>query len=151
MVITYDREVDSQRQKVLIMQLSLRVVVWQAGCQVSGIVKDSPGSKTSLRQCVIQWCWLENSLTDQDVIVLASSGLSFWHLSWTQCNTTAWKWYYLGWLRRVFELNSHIVVKKENIRAMLIQPVPEGPSLYRLCLHMNVHYKHFFLYKYTDI
>lgn len=149
MVINYDREVDSQRQKVLIMQLSLRVVVWQSGCQVSGTAKDSPGSKTSLRQCVRQWCWLENTLPDQDVIVLASAGLSFGHLNWTQCNTTAWKWHYLGWLRRVFELNSSIVVKKEKIPAMFSQSQRGRLSIVYVCTWTCI--INIFLYKYTDI
>lgn len=80
-----------------------------------------PGSRRSPRQCVIQGCWVENTLTDHDVIVLASSGLSFWHLNWTQCNTAAGKGHYLGWLRGVFELNSSVAVK-EKIPALFGKP-----------------------------
>jgi len=62
--------------------------------------------------------------------VLASFGFGFWHLNWPQCNTTAGKWYYLDWLRGVFELNSTAAVEKEKC-ADHIQQGSEETSFYR--------------------
>lgn len=145
LVINYDWEVGTSRDRKSLLCNSVRV----DGVAVAGRAEDSPGSRRSPRQCVIQGWRVENTLPDHDVIVLASSGLSFWHLNWTQCNSAAGKWHYLGWLRGVFELNTSVVVKKEN--SCHGQQAPEEPSLCHSCVFTWMCTINTFLYKHTDI
>lgn len=108
-----------------------------------------PGSRRSPRQCVIQGWWMENTLTHHDVIVLAFSGLSFWHLNSTQCNTAAGKGHYLGWLSGVFELNCSVAVKEKN--SCPIRQAPEEPSLCHSCVCMGMGTINTVWYKHIDI